>query len=221
MNLVDEIKNTEMELMKSADSLLKTNEMLKKLTDNLNDIIDNLDVDRNVDTDDSFDIVDVEGDDSEASESTKKTSTTTTPSSLIDSKEAKSTNDIKFKVSVLDANSDVAKEMKKLTGLDDQVDNAKSLERSIREKLMNKNSKFKDIEVKIISLDGSSFNTNNINSESVSKLISSLVGDAENKETLSNLNKNYNLVYNNNIGEFTNRDEKNGEEEKEELFIRY
>jgi hypothetical protein len=229
LNLIDEIKNTEIDLMKSADSLLKTNEMLKKLSDNLNNIIDNIGVDAAVDDDlgEYVERFDADGNSEEIRDdsllSTRASTTTTTTSSLIDNKIPTSTSEMKIKVSVLDAKSDIAKEIRKLTGLNDQLEadnNAKSLENSIKEKLMSKNSKFKDIEVKIISLDG--FNSNSINSESVSKLISSLFGDAENKETLSNLNKNYNLVFNN--GEFINRDENNNsnkEDEEEELFIRY
>lgn len=226
LNLIDEIKNTEIDLMKSADSLLKTNEMLKKLSDNLNNIIDNIDVD--ADADEYVERIDADDNSVEITDDSllsTRASTTTTTTSFNDNKVSTSTLEMKIKVSVLDAKSDIAKEIRKLTGLDDQLEadnNAKSLENSIKEKLMSKNSKFKDIEVKIISLDG--FNSNSINSESVGKLISSLFGDAENKETLSNLNKNYNLVFNN--GEFINRDESNNnnkeeEEEEEELFIRY
>lgn len=210
INLVDEIKSTELELMKSADNILKTNEVLKKLTDNLNDIIDNLEMD-----DENLD---------EISENLLDSSpdTTTTTSSISDSSDNKidsSTPEMKLKVSVVDANSNIGKDIRKLTGLDEQSDtqsrSVKSLENSIREKLMSKNSKYKNIEIKVISLDG--FDAKSMNDDAINKLFSSLFGDTENKEAVSKLNKNYNLVFKD--GEFVHEEEKGDEDD--ELFIRY
>ena len=191
VNLNEEIKQTESELMKSADNLLKTNEILKKLSDNLDKLIDDLELNNNEE------------------EATEGTSSDIKVNNLNEA----TTPSIKLKVSVIDTKSDIAKQLKNLVNekQNEGDESVKSLEETIKEELMKKNKNFKDIDIKIISFD-------DLNSDSMAnKLFSSLFDDIKNQNSLSKLNKNYNSIYQN--GDFVESEE--SENNNEELLIRY
>jgi hypothetical protein len=214
VNLSDEIKNTENELMKSADNLLKTNDMLKKLSDKLNDIIESLDINNeNLVSFDEF------GNGNEVKNLDEIDFNEVETTAPLDSTKPTTASPMKIKVSVIDASSNIAEQLKKLNENEEAGSKVKNLENSIKEKLLMKNKKFENIDVKIINIDEVNANNNNddLSSSLVNKLFNSLFGDVDNKNKISKINKNYNRVYTN--GKFV--DNSGEDDEDSELVIRY
>lgn len=255
-NLNKEITNTQNELIKSADDLVKTNELLKKLTDKLSDIIENLEVNdidkgnllNNLDDSTSFNSVydnlySSSTNEYETSESVDEdtTETTTEIDSSSSTKKTSTKSPVKIKVSVLDPNSNIAEQLKKIYKTGDNDENSqygnnnkefKNIEEKIKNELMKKNEKkYKDVDIKIINIDTiNTDETGNLfgdvegdgqNQNFINKLFSSLFGDVENKKKVNLLNKNYNLVFND--GRLVNDEDSNDGEydENGELIIRY